>query len=259
LLFNLIDLIVFSGLPAFIAFGLATAVAVRNVWRRVQSNAQALTIATAVLLILLLISGSTRGEVGRIWLFFMPLIALSGGLWVSAFLQGRWRAQCLLFVLQLGMVLALGLAWLPVNAVIVANPIIAAQSIPPQLDFEPLNAQFDDNIRLTEYAITPANDGNALDIALIWQAMEQASRPYTVFVHLLDAEGNLLAQQDGWSVDGQWPPTCWQPDSEVLDQRQIPLFDGASSLKIGLYDAQTGVRLLTTDGQDGVTVSVPTP
>ena len=87
--------------------------------------------------------------------------------------------------------------------------------------------------------------------------MAQSVRPYTVFVHLLDAEGNLLDQQDGWPVDGQWPPTCWQPDSEVLDQRQIPLSAGASALRIGLYDAQTGVRLLTGDGQDGVMVTVP--
>ena len=232
-------------------------VAVKRVWRKTQNNLQSLTVATAVLILLLLISGSTRGEVGRIWLFFMPLIAVSGGLWATAFLQARcltrrWRAQWGLFVLQLGMVLALGLAWKPVNAVIVANPVIAEQSIPSQLDFEPLYAQFGDNIRLTQYAITPTNDGNALDVALIWQAMGQASRPYTVFVHLLDVDGNLLAQQDGWPVDGQWPPTCWNPDSNVRDQRQIPLFDGAYALKVGLYDAQTGVRLLTADGQDGV-------
>jgi len=259
LLFNLIDLIVFSGIPAFIAFGLATVVAVKSVWRKKQNNGQALAVATAVLIILLLVSGSTRGEVGRIWLFFMPLMAISGGLWATAFLRGQRRAQWLLFVLQLGMVLALGLAWKPVNAVIVTNPVVAEPSIPPQLDFEPLNAQFDDNIRLMQYVITPTNDGNALDVALIWQTTEQTSRPYTVFVHLLDADGNLLAQQDGWPVDGQWPPTCWNPNSNVLDQRQIPLSDGAYALKVGLYDAQTGMRLLTSDGQDGVMVNVPTP
>lgn len=269
--FNLLDSILFSGIPVFISFGVAVVFATQSICKKIglrpsatpstssgSANANGLTVATAVLLILLLISGSTRGEVGRIWLFFMPLIAVSGGLWAAAFLR-RWQIQWSLFVLQLGMVLAVGLAWKPVNAVIVANPIAPAQTAVSELDFAPLNAQFGDSIRLTQYAIAPATAGDALNISLQWAVTAQSVRPYTVFVHLLDAEGNLLAQQDGWPVAGQWPPTCWQPDSVVLDERQIALSAGASALKIGLYDAQTGVRLLTVDGQDGATVSVPTP
>lgn len=111
--FNFVDLMLFSGLPAFISFG-------GSVWRKKYHDVHVLALGTAVLIAILIISGSTRGEVGRIWLFFMPLIALSGGLWVTAFLRGRWRAQWLLFILQLGMVLAMGLAWKPIVAMI--NP-----------------------------------------------------------------------------------------------------------------------------------------
>ncbi len=84
-------------------------------------------------------------------------------------------------------------------------------------------------------------------------------RPYTVFNHLLNEQGELVAQQDNWPVNGQWPPTCWQAGETVVDHYTIPLPDdlppGVYTLLTGWYDAADGRRLLTPTGQDAIIVN----
>jgi hypothetical protein len=83
------------------------------------------------------------------------------------------------------------------------------------------------------------------------------TRPYTVFTHLIDAQGLLVAQQDNWPMQGQWPPTCWQRGEVVVDPYAIQLpaemAAGDYTLYTGLYDAQDGTRL-TSNGRDAVSL-----
>jgi hypothetical protein len=93
-----------------------------------------------------------------------------------------------------------------------------------------------------------------LDLTLYWQALETADRPYTVFTHLVNQNGELAAQQDNWPVNGQWPPTCWERDEIVIDPYRITLPanlpPGSYSLQVGWYDATNNTRLLTPEGED---------
>jgi hypothetical protein len=72
-----------------------------------------------------------------------------------------------------------------------------------------------------------------------------------MFVHLLDAAGNIVAQDDGLG----YPPHTWQPGDRFLQLARLPLPadlpPGDYRLQFGLYDRATGARwpVLNADGQ----------
>jgi hypothetical protein len=77
-------------------------------------------------------------------------------------------------------------------------------------------------------------------LTLYWQTTTTLDTDYTVFVHSLSADGQMLGQADGPPVANHYPTTAWQPGEIVQDSRLVP--DG-ERVRIGLYDATTGERL----------------
>jgi hypothetical protein len=156
---------------------------------------------------------------------------------------------------QLALALSVGLAWRPIEAVMVVSvrPVMAESQPEQQVD-----VVFGNVIRLVGYDAQEEGvaAGGTLAFTLYWQREEAVERPYTVFTHLIDEMGILVAQQDNWPVQGQWPPTCWQRGEMVVDEYQMALPDelrpGQYTLLVGLYDARDGTRLLTAGGQDQV-------
>ena len=108
-----------------------------------------------------------------------------------------------------------------------------------------------------------ATAGAPLSVTLVWQAVRQPEKDYTGFVQVLDAQGQLVAQQDHPLTNNFLPSTRWQPGLTLADAYQIDLpadlAVGVYRVIVGLYDATTGVRLpLTMDGSaagDAVTLS----
>jgi len=117
---------------------------------------------------------------------------------------------------------------------------------PPRLPQTPL-AHFGQHITLWQ------SDFPSTDQALVlyWQTDQPLDQNYTVFVHLLDAGGNLLAQADGVPYAGLYPLTNWQPGQIITDSRPIasllPNAADLDTIAIGLYDPITGERLPATD------------
>ena len=247
--YNCVDLIVFVGLPVFAGFVAAALLAMPNLRRHSAENNAVLAFTLLIFLGLLSLSGTTRGETGRLWLFFMPLLAIVAGNWFAK----RWRSwppRLGLVALQLAFVVALALAWQQVDAVIVVAEPPTATVQKPQTT---INARFDANIWLMRYHIDKSSmlnkstDAATLPITLYWTASTPSDYPYTVFVHLVNAAGELVAQSDSYPVTGAWPSTCWLPETVVADTHVIPLpadrADGPYALRVGLYDARTGARL----------------
>ena len=255
LFYNLIDLLLYTGLPLLVGFIGAVALALPRLRKRRLGPAGALAITLLLLILTLDLSGSARGEVGRLWLFFMPLIALAGSAFLARALPGA-RAAIVIVGLQLAITVSLGLAWQPVRAVIV---VAQRPSMPATLADSRLDVSFrGEPISLHGYTLdaSPAQPGGYLDLTLYWNAAGPALRPYTVFNHLLDDGQRLVAQQDNWPVNGQWPPTCWRAGETIVDAYRIELPadlpPGAYTLFSGLYDAADGSRLTTTSGQDAI-------
>ncbi|NDJ36032.1 MAG: hypothetical protein GYB64_15360 [Chloroflexi bacterium] len=82
---------------------------------------------------------------------------------------------------------------------------------------------------------------------LVWQALDPPAGSYTVFVHLLDAAGQIVAQQDRQPhVGGRpYPPDLWVPGEVVADDPYMlslpaELPGGPYRLRIGWYVPETG-------------------
>ncbi len=92
----------------------------------------------------------------------------------------------------------------------------------------------------------------SLTVTLTWAAQAIPPRDYTVFVHLIDAEGELLAQDDAPPNAGRYPTSWWLPGDVIRDPHTLPLPGTPAAgweLRVGLYDPATGARLPAFDGE----------
>lgn len=91
-------------------------------------------------------------------------------------------------------------------------------------------------------------------LTLYWKTNAPLEQNLSIFVHLLDAQGNLLAQSDGMPYDGLYPLPHWRPEQVVVDVRAIAtLLENPAQLQtiaIGIYDPITGERLPVTDNAE---------
>ncbi|NJN96787.1 MAG: hypothetical protein HC875_23115 [Anaerolineales bacterium] len=84
----------------------------------------------------------------------------------------------------------------------------------------------------------------------------------TCFAHLLDQNGQVVAQLDWTPQDGlgYLPTTAWQPGRPVVDRQSLSLPAGIAPgeyrLMVGWYYPVTGDRLPVTAGGGGDTVEV---
>lgn len=87
-------------------------------------------------------------------------------------------------------------------------------------------------------------------VDLLWQTAEPPSQT-TVFVHLVDGAGNLVAQADGDPLGGIYPFERWRTGEIVRDRRWVPLPESEGlSVRAGLYQRENGERL-TAVAADG--------
>lgn len=114
---------------------------------------------------------------------------------------------------------------------------------------------------LTTAAYTShATAGGAVTVDVQWRVLRPLGAPYSVFVHLDDASGQLKAQHDGIPAAGLLPTQDWRA-GEVIDDRHgivIPadLPPGGYRLDVGLYRADNGQRLTLPDGQNQLTLGI---
>ncbi len=133
-----------------------------------------------------------------------------------------------------------------------------AWSVPER--FSPMAVTFGDAIELAGIVGPPTmvDSGDALDVELAWRALGEVDASYRVFVHLLDSEGNLVAQSDGEPANWTRPTTGWAEGEVVTEQRTMTVPEGTAPgtyvLRLGLY-LPGGSRLATGEGDDGAVVA----
>ena len=102
--------------------------------------------------------------------------------------------------------------------------------------------------------------GATVPLTLTWQAGGATTRNWKVFIHIFDSAGVKRTQNDGYPVDGQALSSSWQPNEVIVDVHSVPLPAdlpaGDYTVRLGLYDEQTGERLPCGDGD---TVTLPQP
>jgi hypothetical protein len=125
-----------------------------------------------------------------------------------------------------------------------------------------VNKTFGEQITLLGFDWVGREDGSSggkgqdLHLTVYWQAEAVPAGDYTVFVHLVDTQDNLVAQFDGPPAAGQYPTSLWDPGEIIVDERAIGgLAPGRYTLYVGLYRPDTGERL-PADGVSDGTVSL---
>ncbi len=119
-----------------------------------------------------------------------------------------------------------------------------------------VEANFENKAALVGYdlpeALTIPPDAPAtLSLTLYWQGRGDMAQGYLAFVHLLDAEGNIVAQHDGVPARGKEPTTSWAVGEYIRDpiEMQLPAgFEpGTYTVVTGLYLPPAGPRLVRLD------------
>jgi hypothetical protein len=107
----------------------------------------------------------------------------------------------------------------------------------------PAEADFAGLISLLAYEILEGEEGN-LSMVLYWRCLERMENDYTVFVHLLDDEGNIIAQGDSPPVQGHYPTTMWAVGEMVRDEHPLvgppEVLAHGVRFAVGWYSAQEG-------------------
>lgn len=81
--------------------------------------------------------------------------------------------------------------------------------------------------------------GALIDLTLFWRALRRINTPYAVFVHLINADGQLVQQIDTEPGAGTAPTPGWTPGITVTDRyaMEVPVHlpPGDYQLRVGLY------------------------
>ncbi len=118
----------------------------------------------------------------------------------------------------------------------------------------PLAANLGNTVNLRGYHVSTniARPGDRVHLTLYWEPLSLTDRPYSVYVHLLDANGQIIAQRDTYPGLGRYPTTAWTPgrlfaDTYLLIIPEDALASGAQ-WKVGLWQAESGDYAFLLDG-----------
>lgn len=159
-------------------------------------------------------------------------------------------------------VTAIGPEGATTELLIVGEARLAAGEVEEAEVERPLLVQLADNITFLGYDLSPLSPtpGETITLTLYWQAEDNPTLDYTVFVQLLDAGGMQVAGADGPPANGDFPTDWWRAGDMVTDNHlmQIPteIEPGNYTILIGMYDPKTGQRLPRPDEQ-GESISLP--
>ncbi len=116
-----------------------------------------------------------------------------------------------------------------------------------------LPIRFGETVQLSGLYQKPAElvPGTTLTFFSRWDIVQDGRpEPLAFFVHLVDEENELIAQQDGLG----FPPHSWRSGDSFVHEHSIAIPETLSSgkyyLQLGLYDRSTGIRWqIATDSE----------
>ena len=150
---------------------------------------------------------------------------------------------------------------LPIDLLIVGEPARLANNDPKILSMEvTTNVPFEQEIILAGFSGAAGLAGEIVPLTLYWHASGAPDKEYTVFLHLLDQNGERIAGADAPPVGNYYPTSLWQDGDVIDDVHRLPLPPdlpaGEYQVVVGLYDPLSGARLQRADGA-GDFVAIP--
>ncbi|RME49586.1 MAG: hypothetical protein D6796_04660, partial [Caldilineae bacterium] len=190
----------------------------------------------------------------------LSLLALAGVLWAGR--RDRTAEAASPATLSRRQAAAIGVAILAgVAAVQFAAGAFRLQSPPdaPAVVQHPLHADFGDAVRLLGVDPPPETviAGRPLAVTVYWRALHPLAADYAVFLHLDAPDGETLATADE-THPADIPTSHWPPSLYLRNPLQLTVPAGALpiryTLRVGLYDPQTGQRLPLPGGETAFAV-----
>jgi hypothetical protein len=134
-------------------------------------------------------------------------------------------------------------------------PAITVESVRPQRE---TNVLLGGVVSLVGYDVAPQQVSESatpapLEVTFYWQALATMNDDYTVFVHIKNEAGEVVAQKDGPPAGGIYPTSLWDIGETIEDETVVPLDrlePGSYELVVGLYDPVTGERLTVAGTAD---------
>ncbi|GAB4457891.1 MAG: hypothetical protein Fur0044_51230 [Anaerolineae bacterium] len=131
----------------------------------------------------------------------------------------------------------------------------------PRWPATPLSITFGDSIKLIGVTLPNLHDPllptsySLLPVTFHWQTLQPTDRPYTVFLQLLNQQGEVVSSWDSQPFNGLYPTHLWSPGEIIADTFALPLPDtglppGSYRLITGFYEVETGQRLPVDSGGD---------
>jgi hypothetical protein len=197
---------------------------------------------------------------GRLLFPALPAIAilLACGLRQSAIADREWAFSWMPIadrLLPIGLVLLA--AWLPFGVIRPAYPL---HTLPEQVALARIGTPVygrlglvgDPGAELRSWRLEgETRPGSAPQLTLIWHALGRQNRNWTVFIHLVDANDQILAQDNTQPQSGAFPMKQWVAGDWVEDRHTLnlpaDLAPGVYTLRVGLYDPRTDRRAAVFD------------
>ncbi len=232
------DFIIFVGLPAFCLF-------VLGLTRWGAPRVRQLATALVLTLLIVVVSGTARGETGRLWLFFMPIVLVAAA---AVLVKLPFRLRFGLLVSQIIWLLALFAIMPTIGTGLTPPPAYEQVAFPPgDHQVTAATADFAGLLRLDGYSASFDESDNALIVDLHWASQEQIADPYFFSALLVSPAGDILPARDWQPFDYQFPTTCWHDvGGPLVDRISLPL---AENDQVGDYWMSLAVFKLSPGGQ----------
>jgi hypothetical protein len=112
-----------------------------------------------------------------------------------------------------------------------------------------VGANLGDRVELLGYDLEAESvrAGGVVSCTLYWRGLDAMAQNYTVFTHLVAADGTTWGQWDNQPERGTMPTTRWLPGQVIVDPYEIPVSPDAPAgpleLRVGMYNLRSMTRL----------------
>lgn len=161
-------------------------------------------------------------------------------------------------------------AWLACAVLCATRVIVPAYALPQRvhspdalaLTPSELHVRYGDCCELIGYVSPdePVRPGERVPLRLVWRALITTDEDYSLFVHALTADGQLVGQLDTYHGGGMYPTSQWQQSEIIDDVAYVPISFEAEGpalvrFRVGLHEG-TGPTRLPAFAEGGEEVDV---
>jgi hypothetical protein len=126
---------------------------------------------------------------------------------------------------------------------VVLDALITVRGRGPAVE-RPLDYRLGNAVEL--WCSSVEQQGETLHLSLYWHVRKPPGEDLVVFVHGLDAQGNLIAQNDAPPLEGFYPATLWRDGQNLEDRHTLPADPAIVSIGVGLHTLASPQRLPVT-------------